>query len=752
MTATRLLSGSTDLLPTHELAHRTGTGSRLDALVHVSAELHGQHAARHVAEVVVRGAAETLGADGGAMWMISDDGRELVLQHSVGFAAADVERIGRLAVRNDADADRAAHSEVTERDRLFTAVIDAVGGGRAAFEELVAAVPLIVVGRARGVVALRFGRPGLVAQEDRDFLQLVAGHGAEAIERASLLRADRDARVAAEALAAREAFLSQLGLLASSLDVDRSLQAIVRHVVPFACDYVLLVGVAGEVLAVEHRDPAERALVEDVARHREPGGAIAGALQASGAQVVERVAAGAWSMLNDAQRARMARLAPTSYAVVPLRTRGATIGAMMMSMSSSNRHFAADDVPFLEGIASRAALALENARLFSDTNLLYGLTESVNRATSPEQVHRIAVDAIIAGLPADRAAIAVLDAAGASRFVAWTGLSDTYRAAVDGLSPWSKTEPRALVIDDVTLDPLTEPHLASLRAERIRSIAFIPIIHHGNLLGRFMVYSDLPQRFVARDVAIVTAVASHVGYAIERSRAQEREKKARMDAEDASRAREDILSVVSHDLRNPLSAILMASGSLARVEGDDPKAARIKTHAQRISRNVERMARLIDDLIDFSAVSSGRLPLKKADHAPTSILNAVLDIFQPLVDARGVKLEAAVGQELPQLTCDHDRIVQAISNHVSNALKVTEPGGSITVSAKLVDRDIVFAVADTGPGIKPDELAHVFDRYWRSASASYKGTGLGLSIAKGIVEAHGGQIWAKSAIPGVVVD
>jgi signal transduction histidine kinase len=293
-------------------------------------------------------------------------------------------------------------------------------------------------------------------------------------------------------------------------------------------------------------------------------------------------------------------------------------------------------------------------------------------------------------------------------------------------------------------------------------LGFVALVHHGSMLGKLVVAADVARRFGEREIGIATAVAAHAADAVDRARAQERERAARIAAEDASRAREEILSIVSHDLRNPLSAILMAAGSLLRIDGVDARAQRARTHAQRVQRNVERMTRLIDDLVDFTAISTGRLLLKKADHAPDDIVRAVVDLFQTLAEPRGLRLAADVAEALPHLRCDHDRVVQAIANLVSNAMKVTGPGGSILIAAALHERNIVFAVKDTGPGIKPDEIDRVFDRYWRTSAVTYKGTGLGLSIARGIVEAHGGKIWAEStfgegakfifSVPGVVLD
>jgi signal transduction histidine kinase len=213
------------------------------------------------------------------------------------------------------------------------------------------------------------------------------------------------------------------------------------------------------------------------------------------------------------------------------------------------------------------------------------------------------------------------------------------------------------------------------------------------------------------------------------------------EIESATRARDEILAIVSHDLKNPLSAILLACKTL----GDTSEGA-LQKKQKTIGNAAERMARLIDDLVDFASIQSGHLSIDPRPCAPGDIVAAATDMFAGLAEGRGVEIVARVEADLPRLLVDRDRAVQALANLVSNAVKITPPGGRVTVAASRRESAIEFSVDDTGPGIPPDELPKLFELYWRGEKTEYKGTGLGLGIAKSIVVAHDGRIGAESTV------
>jgi signal transduction histidine kinase len=167
-----------------------------------------------------------------------------------------------------------------------------------------------------------------------------------------------------------------------------------------------------------------------------------------------------------------------------------------------------------------------------------------------------------------------------------------------------------------------------------------------------------------------------------------------------------------------------------------------------IVQSTEWMNRLIQDLLDVASIETGRLSLERAREDVASLVARVLRMFEVEASERRVHLVSTTPDELPAAVIDASRIAQVLGNLLRNALKFTPDGGRITVHAESRGGNVVFSVADSGPGIPVADQPRVFDRFWHSRrTANKRGTGLGLSIAKGIVDAHGGRIWLESA-PG----
>jgi signal transduction histidine kinase len=210
-------------------------------------------------------------------------------------------------------------------------------------------------------------------------------------------------------------------------------------------------------------------------------------------------------------------------------------------------------------------------------------------------------------------------------------------------------------------------------------------------------------------------------------------------AQQAVHVREQILAIVSHDLRNPLGTILMTTDALAK-KGALPQAV------GRIHRAAERMLRLIEDLLDFASIEAGRLAIKRQPQDPGALVQETLASFEGVAQEKGLVVTAEVEPDLPKVFCDRDRILQVLSNLVGNAVNATPEGGHITLRVEARGHELLFAVSDDGRGISEEDMKHLFERYWRSGEAEHKGTGLGLAIARGIVTAHGGLIWVESEL------
>ena len=216
----------------------------------------------------------------------------------------------------------------------------------------------------------------------------------------------------------------------------------------------------------------------------------------------------------------------------------------------------------------------------------------------------------------------------------------------------------------------------------------------------------------------------------------------------AVNARDDTVSVVAHDLRNPVSAVKMLSGALLQRAGTERFSEESTEQLTLIRQAALQMDRLIQDLLDVTRVETGRLHLETASTQARDVLDAALETLRPLVDDAGLVLVEDLPHDLPIVSVEPRRIEQVLSNLVGNSIKATPRGGRITVSAHAANGALRVSVSDTGRGIPADQIAHVFDRFWQSATSTIRsrGAGLGLPIARGIIEAHGGRMWAESEL------
>lgn len=221
-----------------------------------------------------------------------------------------------------------------------------------------------------------------------------------------------------------------------------------------------------------------------------------------------------------------------------------------------------------------------------------------------------------------------------------------------------------------------------------------------------------------------------------------REKEARRAAEAATRARDDMLRVVSHDLRNPVTGVLMGTRMLRRqLEEGDPGLEILDG----IEVAADRQRRLIRDLSDVASIETGRLSIEVRPCEVASLVRSAVRTFESLAEQRSVTLDWTALDDLRPVLVDRDRVVQVLVNLLDNALAVTPEGGRIWMEAAQGDEHLELSVHDTGPGIAPEDQARVFDRFWRGEQASRRGgSGLGLAIARGIVEGHGGAIGVES--------
>jgi PAS domain S-box-containing protein len=310
-----------------------------------------------------------------------------------------------------------------------------------------------------------------------------------------------------------------------------------------------------------------------------------------------------------------------------------------------------------------------------------------------------------------------------------------------GLAARTLGDARAVMVDDLSQQELGNPLLGECG---VRSVLAVPLRLGGRALGVLHTGTLALRRFSEDEAMLLQLVADRVAIAIDRSRTYEKERSAREEAQRAVRARDELLAVVSHDLRTPLNAIALSVSALRSrlvAPGDGASALR---NADVIKGAVERMTRLIRDLLDAARIEAEGLPIERTRNDPRSILDEAVSAIRPIAEQKSLCVEVATSEAAPPVLCDRERILQAFENLLGNAVKFTPSGGTIRITLHPQDSCVVFCVADTGCGIPRDASSHVFDRYWRADRAQREGSGLGLYIAKGIVEGHGGRIWVES--------
>jgi signal transduction histidine kinase len=280
-----------------------------------------------------------------------------------------------------------------------------------------------------------------------------------------------------------------------------------------------------------------------------------------------------------------------------------------------------------------------------------------------------------------------------------------------------------------------ERHAAAVLALAPCSSMVVPLESRGRIIGAISLSTtdESGRHYDDHDLHFASDLAQRVALLVDNARLYR-------EAREAIRMRDDILAVVSHDLRNPLNTISVAS-SLLELE---PKADVANKAKRSIARAAKQMERLIQDLLDVSRAEAGNLPLSLAPLDVATLIDEAYTLAQPQAEDKSVKLERRVAPDLGTIEGDRDRLLQVLGNLIGNAIKFVPAGGTVTIGAQDLYGQIRLWISDDGPGIAAEHLPRVFDRFWQANRQGRGGAGLGLTIAKSIVDAHGGQIGVHS--------
>jgi signal transduction histidine kinase len=404
----------------------------------------------------------------------------------------------------------------------------------------------------------------------------------------------------------------------------------------------------------------------------------------------------------------------------------------------------------IEEQAARAAAeeAGKRARFLAEASRVLGASfdyqttlASLARLAVPELADFCVVD-VIDGRTLSRLGVAHVDASkepllhDAVRFARLRGSAAYLRRSLE--------EGEGVLLPFITEEALAanavnDDHLRLLMQLRPHSLVSVPLRVGERVTGALSLYmSESGRRYGPEDLALAEELARRAALAVENARLFHA-------AEQATRARDEMLGVVAHDLRNPLNTIAMGAGLLTEMIPETQPA--LRRQAEIMRRAADRMNRLIQDLLDVKRVEAGQLVLEPRAQSPAALVADAVELLRPLAAAASLKLESDVPADLPAVLADPPRVHQVLSNLVGNAIKFTPAGGCVVLRAELLaDWEVRFAVVDTGPGIPPEQLPHVFGQFWQGKRGDLRGIGLGLAIARGIVEAHGGRIWVESQV------
>ncbi|MEX2571970.1 MAG: ATP-binding protein [Gemmatimonadota bacterium] len=279
------------------------------------------------------------------------------------------------------------------------------------------------------------------------------------------------------------------------------------------------------------------------------------------------------------------------------------------------------------------------------------------------------------------------------------------------------------------------PGLAEDGKPPIHSLIVVPLVARGNIIGAMTLATTVSgRRYYRPDLEFSREVARGAALAVDNARLYH-------EAQEAIHRRQEVLAVVSHDLRNPLNIILMSTAL-----GLDQERRR-QGPLEKVHNAAKEMERLISDLLDLSAIEAGGFSVDPAPRSLAPLIDKCLRMLEPSATNKGVTLVCETEDDSIEGTVDEGRFVQAICNLIGNAIKFSPDGGTVHISIRRSNDCVTVAVRDSGPGIPPDQIGRVFDRFWQLQRGDAGGAGLGLAIVKGIAEAHGGTVRVES-LPG----
>ncbi|MGQ9521744.1 MAG: GAF domain-containing protein [Anaerolineae bacterium] len=614
-------------------------------------------------------------------------------------------------------------------------------------------MPLISQDRVLGVMNISSFDPDVTyTSEQARVFQVIADQVAAILDMARLYQET-------EKWARRLEGLNEVGhLLSSTLDLHRLLDLTVRKAVD------LLQAEAGSLLLVDEKSGDlvfQVAIGEpDLVGIRLPAGAgIAGEVVRGNRPVRVENAQQYRDRYSELDRYSHTR----SLLGAPMTAHGTVIGVLEVLNRRDGRPFDENDERLLTALAAQAAVAIQNARLFAMTDqalaarveelsMMQRIDRELNATPDYQQTLERALQWAIQRTGADAGLIAVLaeeDGQQGLRLLVhqgyppdavepyWETLWPLDRGIVGRVARTGRPE----LVSDVRKDP---DYVAA--ADGMIAQITVPLWREERIIGVIVLESARPGQFDQDALDYVVRLADHAAIVVENARLFAAVEAANQAVEATKQAKTDIISFISHELKQPMTAIKGYTDLLLKgLVGDLTETQR--SFLEVIRSNVNRMDTMVQELLDISRIEAGRLRLEIGQVALREAVEEAIRVIRQEIEAKRQTLEVDIAEPLPPVRADRNRVIQILINLLSNAYKYTPEGGHIRVTVQPNGGFVVCSVSDTGIGIAPEEQERLFTKFFRSqhpAVRNVPGTGLGLVITKNLVELHGGRIWVES--------
>lgn len=457
-----------------------------------------------------------------------------------------------------------------------------------------------------------------------------------------------------------------------------------------------------------------------------------------------------------------------SFLSIPLSNRGKVTGAIFLFSGGKRAVFSKQAIEVAEIMAGQAAQAIENARLVDDLRRrndelrrVYDIQRRITQSIDIEETLESVVENVpyLTRLP--NCVVFLLDPAGENitSIKASRELHDQFgklKFRMDELvaSKAAISERRPIIMEDAREYQNVAKHV--VRRLDMRAAIILPLIARGHVLGVMWLYDTKgPVKLDTEDIRKAVALSDQAATAIDNARLFRELTKANRQLEDSYEKLKELddmkmefFTLISHELRTPLTTI-KGFTELLHDEVLGPLNEQQKDKLAKINASVDSLTDIVSKLSDISRIESRKYPIERIPVSLNELVQEVVRSIKFFAESKGITIDTILPRTLPIVSADRDKVEQVILNIVNNAIKYTKPGGRIIIETKDAGDSIMVSVTDTGIGIPEKDLERIFSGFYHAGyklSYEYKGTGLGLAISKGLVESHGGRIWAESKV------